>query len=374
MDASSKTRFHRMNARQRATVIGGVCLALFVILFALAEGVVRVRAWLKHGQAVVRIEDTYRIDEQTGLRVPMPGFTTPRLTINNLGFRGPELPRDKPPGTYRIAFLGGSTTYCAEVSGDDKTWPYLVVEALKLAHPDRRFDYINAGVPGYTTHESLKRFEAEVSALDPDIVVIYHATNDLSGNSRKAAKAQGLSSEAGDRTLTWLSNWSMLAYLVEKNLRVLALQAAVDDPSNKLNADPTALAAPFEDDLRKLVQTVKASGAKVALVSFVTRLRRDQTPEEKKAAAVSALYYMPYMTPDGLIDGFEAYNRTIRKVAKEEGATFVDAAMAVPGDAARFADSVHFKDQGAAAIARVVSAGLPAIIQFKGPSGAMRKR
>ena len=57
----------------------------------------------------------------------------------------------KPPGTYRIAFLGGSTTYCAEVSGDDKTWPYLVVEALKAGYPDRRFDYVNVGVPGYTT-------------------------------------------------------------------------------------------------------------------------------------------------------------------------------------------------------------------------------
>ncbi len=55
VEASSKTRFDRMSGRQRATVIGGVCLALFVILFALAEGVVRVRAWLKHGQAVVRI-------------------------------------------------------------------------------------------------------------------------------------------------------------------------------------------------------------------------------------------------------------------------------------------------------------------------------
>ncbi len=69
VDASSKTRFDRMSGRQRATVIGGVCLALFVILFALAEGVVRVRAWLKHGQAIVRIEDSYRFDEQIGLRV-----------------------------------------------------------------------------------------------------------------------------------------------------------------------------------------------------------------------------------------------------------------------------------------------------------------
>ncbi len=82
VEASSKTRFDRMSRRQRAAVIGSVCFALFVFPFALAEGAVRARAWLKHGQAVARIEDTYRIDEQTDLSVPMPGFTTPRLTIN----------------------------------------------------------------------------------------------------------------------------------------------------------------------------------------------------------------------------------------------------------------------------------------------------
>ena len=363
VDASSKTRFDRMSGRQRATVIGGVCLALFVILFALAEGVVRVRAWLKHGQAVIRIEDTYRIDEQTGLRVPTPGFTTPRLTINSLGFRGPELPRDKPPGTYRIAFLGGSTTYCAEVSGDDKTWPYLVVEALKLAHPDRRFDYINAGVPGYTTYESLKRFEAEVSASDPDLVVIYHASNDLSGNSRKAAKAQGLSSEAEEKNLSWLSKWSLFVYLVEKNLRIIALQRATEDASNKLDVDSAALAMPFETSLREFVRAVQASGAKVALVTFVTRLRAKQTPEEQVEAAVTSLYYMPYMTPAGLIESFDAYNDAIRKVAREEGAILVEAAHAVPGEASQFVDSVHFNDQGSATMADIVAPALRSVTQ-----------
>ena len=73
LDANSKTRFDRMSGRQRATVIGGVCLDLIVLLFALAEGVLRVRAWLKHGQAIIRIEDSNRFDEQIGLRVPMPG-------------------------------------------------------------------------------------------------------------------------------------------------------------------------------------------------------------------------------------------------------------------------------------------------------------
>ena len=123
--------------------------------------------------------------------------------------------------TARVAFLGGSTTFCAEVSGDDKTWPYLVVNALKSAYPDRSFDYINAGVPGYTSETSRKRYEAEVVALRPDLVVIYHATNDLISISRGIAKNRGLDSDVLEGNLTWLSDWSMLSYLVEKNLRIL---------------------------------------------------------------------------------------------------------------------------------------------------------
>ena len=109
VEVSPETRFDRMSGRQRTAVIGDVCLALFGR-----------HSGPRLAQARAG-EDTYRFDNKIGLRLPMPGFTSPRLTINSLGFRGPELPRKKPPGTYRIAFLGGSTTYCAEVSGDDKT-------------------------------------------------------------------------------------------------------------------------------------------------------------------------------------------------------------------------------------------------------------
>ena len=351
----SDNRFERLRAWQRVAVIGGAFLVVFAVLFALAEAAVRIRAWLKHGEPVVRIEDLYRYDERVGLRLPTPGFTSSRMTINSLGFRGPEIPREKPQGTYRLAFVGGSTTFSAEVSGDDKTWPYLVVNALKSTRPDRQFDYVNAGVPGYSSQTSRKRYEAEVAALKPDLVVIYHATNDLSGHSRQIAKSQGLDSEAEERNLTWLSQWSMLIYLVEKNLRILALQGDVNDPSDKLDADPAALAAPFERQLRELVASVRASGAEVALVSFSIRLRRNQTAEEKKAAANTSLYYMPYMTPDSLLDAFDAYNQVIRNVAVEEDTIFIDAAMAIPGDERHFVDSVHFTDRGAEAMAKIVS-------------------
>ena len=361
-EAGPSNRFERMSPARRWTFIGTASLALFLVLFALAEGAVRVRAWLKHGQADVRIEDLYQFDEKIGLRLPKPGYKSSRLTINSLGFRSPEIAKAKPPETYCIAFLGGSTTFCAEVSSDEQTWPHLVVEGMKAAHPGRSFDYLNAGVPGYTTRQSRKRFGAEVSELDADLVVIYHATNDLSANSRKVARSQGLASEAGDKELLWLSRWSMLSYLVEKNLKVLNLQASADEQTNKLDADPLDLAAPFEEDLRSLVRSVKASGAQVALASFSTRLRRAQSQEKRTAAAVTALYYMPYMTPNSLLDAFDAYNQTIRRLAEEEGAIFVDLAEMVPADARHFTDSVHFSDHGARTVADVVSAELARVV------------
>ena len=354
----SANRFERLGTWQRLAVIACACLAVITVLFALAEGAVRVRAWLKHGEPAVRVEDLYRYDERVGLRLPTAGYKSSRLTTNSLGFRGPEIPRDKPDGTYRVAFLGGSTTFCAEVSGNDKTWPYLVVNALKSAYPDRSFDYINAGVPGYTSETSRKRYEAEVVALRPDLVVIYHATNDLISISRGIAKNRGLDSDVLEGNLTWLSDRSMLSYLVEKNLRILWQRRDANDTTNKLDVDPAVLAAPFDQHLRDLVDSVQASGVTVALVSFSIHLRRDQTPENKWAAANTALYYMHYMTPDGLLDAFDAYNQTIRDIAQEKDAHLVDAAMAIPGDDRHFTDSVHFTDLGAQAMATAVSDSL----------------
>jgi lysophospholipase L1-like esterase len=202
--------------------------------------------------------------------------------------------------------------------------------------------------------ESLRRYEREVAAVDPDLVVIYHATNDLSRNSREVAQAQGVLDDWGDRGLSRLSDWSMLAYLVEKNLRILLQQKRAADPRGKIKLDKDALARPFEDDLRALVRTVQDSGAKVALATFSIRLRAAQTPEKRIEAAAGARYYMPFMTPDDLLASYAAYNDVIRNVAADERALLLDVANAIPADSSHFADSVHLTDAGAEAMADAI--------------------
>ncbi len=76
---------------------------------------------------------------------------------------------EKPADTLRIAFVGASTTFSAEVSSNDMTWPHLVTEAIQGQYPDVSIDYVNAAVPGYTVKSSLINFRRRVAPLHPDI-------------------------------------------------------------------------------------------------------------------------------------------------------------------------------------------------------------
>src|SRR5437588_4449407 len=159
-------------SRQHSFLLGAVVLITSVALFGAAELAVRVRQHIKFG-SLLRIEDTYTVDPKSGLRIPVPGGSFGGIQINSMGFRSPELEIPKSASTVRIAFLDSSTTYCAEVSSNENTWPHLVARKLQAQWPRVNVDYINAGVPGYSLASSLQNLRSRVAPLDPDIIVIY---------------------------------------------------------------------------------------------------------------------------------------------------------------------------------------------------------
>ncbi len=360
----------------RGRIIAVLIGVLVVAVLALAaEGAVRLRSLLKHGHATLRIESLYKEDPATGLRVPVAGTWTDKIKINSQGFRGPEIERVKQTDTTRIAFLGGSTTFCAEVSGNGATWPDLVTNSLKREYPDHHFDYINGGVPGYTAQHSLRNLEGRVAAFAPDIIVIYHSSNDLSWRSRYAAKRQGIALKTGDDQVSWPGQYSLFWYLVEKNLRILARQSSAEDPSGKLVVDAEALSEPFREDLSTLVRAAKRHANHVVLVTFSIRLRGNQTVNEQKNAAVTSLYYMPYMSLYGLITAFEAYNKVIVEVSQAERVALISGENVIPGDSTHFVDSAHFTDEGSRVMAERVYNGLIAAGIFDAlPSGTAGHR
>lgn len=364
-DAAARSSPSSRTVQWTALVL--VTLLSLALLAALAEGFVRVRQYLRSGSAVSQTT-LYTDDARLQLRVLKPGMRSGPVSINASGFRGPEIETPKPPGRVRIAFLGASTTFCAEASSDAAVWPHLVVEQLRAAYPGTSFDYVNAAVPGYFVSSSRTNLKHRVAQHQPDIIVIYHATNNLSRETRDLAIAEGLDDAAESGQLNWLERHSLLWELVVKNLRVRraqqqAAESAQADTlgrgsSRKLVIDPARTGAQFQTDLRALINESGAIATRVAVATFATRLRPEQTPQQQREAAVSAFVYSPFMSVEGLLRGFARYNGIIREVAQAEGALLIDGENAIPGDAVHFADTVHFTDAGSRKMAGRVATAL----------------
>lgn len=334
--APTRTR-RRLRARHKIAL----ALGAFVVGLLALEGAVRVRHWLKTGSFGPIYE--FAVDEASGLQIPLPG-PHGRIVCDSRGFRSPEITSLKPEGTVRVAFLGGSTTFCAETSGNDATWPARVVAALRDARPGKPFDWVNASAAGYSVEQSLRNLTHRVAPLEPDVIVIYHGTNDLTKDTRALAAEKGLwQPDAG--ASDWLEEHSMLWELVKKNLLIRG-RGEGPRAEGTLEIDAEALAAGFETRLTELVRACQEVAPVVAVVTFSHRVRPEQTPQERRAACQSALYYMPFLTPDSILEGVTAYNAAIRRVAAATGAVLVAGADRIPADAEHFNDSVHLLDAG----------------------------
>lgn len=146
------------------------------------------------------------------------------------------------------------------------------------------------------------------------------------------------------------------------------MQNQAANPSAKVKLDVARLDAEFRRDYTNLVAASQKVAKIVVTVTFAPRLRASQSPEERREAAVSSLYYMPYMTIDDLLAGFAQYNQVIRRIANSSGAVLVGDEDAIPADARHYADSVHFTDAGSAVMANriarvlIASAAMQALV------------
>ena len=122
------------------------------------------------------IRDRYSPHRHLGY-IPSPGWSQGADRHNALGFRGDEVSAVKPPGVFRIACLGGSTTYCNKVEDPADSYP----AALQRTLVERGYsvEVINGGCPGYSSLQSLINLQIRILDLAPDLVVVYQGVNDL---------------------------------------------------------------------------------------------------------------------------------------------------------------------------------------------------
>jgi GDSL-like Lipase/Acylhydrolase family len=110
------------------------------------------------------------------------------VSINSLGYRGPEINKKKPPGTVRILCLGDSGTYGHYVN-DDETFPFYLQQRFVGEHLP--VEVINAGVPDTTIVDEWYYLKRSI-AIEPDIVILTFSENDIDDLAKDTPTYLGL--------------------------------------------------------------------------------------------------------------------------------------------------------------------------------------
>jgi lysophospholipase L1-like esterase len=120
-------------------------------------------------------------------------FQKVSVRTNSFGLRGPEVAREKPPGTYRVALLGDSFAFGWGVK-QEETFAHRLQELLQaelslrgngertpsgINSEIRRVEVLNFGVPGYSTFQELAFLRKDAMAFSPDVVIVYFVENDF---------------------------------------------------------------------------------------------------------------------------------------------------------------------------------------------------
>ena len=92
------------------------------------------------------------------------------IRTNSLGLRGPEIPLPKPADVYRILYLGDDAVFASELP-EEECFCKLIEQALPVAE-GRRYEVVNAGIPGYCPLLSYLQFKHSLASLQPDLLVL----------------------------------------------------------------------------------------------------------------------------------------------------------------------------------------------------------
>ncbi len=263
---------------------------------------------------------------------------------NRQGFKGPEVAIPKPPGAFRVVAYGDSNTD-GPPAGD---WPgdlgRLLAETGGPAGGER-FEVINAGVAGYTSHQGLLRFGEDVGRLQPDVVLVCFGWNDP---ARVAVPDDAF--HPPPAPVVALERWALRLRFVRVALHYAHHRKAPPDAP----LVPRVRLADYVANLRRFVEVGRQNGATVVL------LTRPHRESETELAALKPQW----------MSRVPAYNDAVRRLGRK-GIPVLDvqrAFAALPREI--FADECHFTPEGHETMARLVRDELAqrGLLELKAPS------
>jgi lysophospholipase L1-like esterase len=290
--------------------------------------------------------------------------------LNGSGFRGPEV---RPyAGQTRIVTYGASETF-GIYEDPNHEFPRALERNLNSEASTGTFEVINAAIPGMRVGSGIAYLYDIGHELHPKIVVIYPTPTHYIGVNHPycgrpalipVSKAGVLpKSRVADKLKDRLKGLLPPAELTL--LRKIGIAWTVRDQRVLDRVHPASLNA-FQTDLHCAIKAVRDIGAIPILVTHANRFGPTARPDDDFWLTGWRLQY-PRIRQSGLLDLETNANALIRSVADEEQVKVVDAASALSGDQANFADHAHFTNRGAAKMGALLSSAILGSLVAAGP-------
>jgi GDSL-like Lipase/Acylhydrolase family len=367
--------------------------ALFIVATAIVATVVAGEALLRihnpiqsrvRGDRIVLVANkSYTIRNTTVPRLP-PSIT---VTLNSLGFRGPEPP--VPFGDFlTVVAIGGSTTQSFFLS-DGLTWPDRLAERLHRNFP--KIWVGNAGLDGHSTFGHLILVNDYIVPLRPDVALFLIGLNDvdrtdLSAYERETIRARWSFDGAASLVKSLAVRSELASTLLNIGRSVQAYQRGlinrpIDVRDRELltvdaesleryvrRFDNAALAA-YRQRVTALVDRTRAAGIEPVLITQPMLLGSgidDVTGVDLARVHANgpnqsgAMYWRP----------LELYNDVVRRSGPERGVLVIDLAHELPKSSSLFYDFTHFTIEGSDKVAAIVSDALCPMLQRRFPAKA----
>ncbi len=358
-------------------------MALTFVLLAAAELVARLvfpvpvtRPYTPHPLFGVVRTPNYR-QMRWSIEEPRAQF---EFRANALGFRGDALQESKrKPGTYRIFFVGGSTTENQHLP-EEKTFPGIVETELDARFAGKpRVEVANCGLFGSHVARSLALIAERILQLDPDLVVLLDGENDLIESLDPSwDPTNGVPRTYPVTLKDLLCDSSRLL----GTLDVAFSQKDIDSHRQSFerrrrmarvvpegvppDLDLLRGRALFVAYLRRIALCCNDAGVPLVLMTQPTIWKTNLTQAERDVLWMS---FIPgtniHVPPEKCCELMESYNQGVRDVAAQFHLGLVDLATAVPKDLVNFLDDAHLSAEGNRSVARAIMAsafadGLPA--------------
>ncbi|MHC4270511.1 MAG: SGNH/GDSL hydrolase family protein [Planctomycetota bacterium] len=171
-----------------------VLLLISIIVFAIFFfGEIILRLFGYHGEASLRISNTYQVDDSVLNYRYKPGSVYSvgkvRYLFNRNGLRDYDIPLKKGANVYRILMLGDSVAEGYGVNLENTVGKQLE-DLLNNSNKTKKFEVINIAMGGLNTFQEAHLLGILGTKYTPDLVILNYVLNDADGGMHFKSKTK----------------------------------------------------------------------------------------------------------------------------------------------------------------------------------------